>query len=319
MRLLASFIVLFGLVTPSATANEDKVSIETRLGIEQPKPLVSAMDRAFGAYQRGMYLTAFELALPEAQNGNAAAQTLIAELYENGQGIARDIKQATTWYGIAAKSGNREAQFAYSVKLMEGKHVEKDVELGLSMMKAAADAEHPIALFNYANHLVDQRPTSATYRKVLPLYQKAAEFRLADAYYALAKIYEEGLANGINNPQEAKVWLEKAARSGIDTAQVELAIKLLGNEPSPEDQRQAFGWFQTAASSGNVIAQNRLAHMHFKGIGVAQSDVEGAKWHILASRAGRKDFDLDQLMRGIADEDRKEALTLANRWPSTVK
>src|SRR6185437_6412426 len=47
-------------------------------------------DDAYGAYQRGLYLTALALALPRAQNNDPAAQTLIGEIYNNGLGVAED-------------------------------------------------------------------------------------------------------------------------------------------------------------------------------------------------------------------------------------
>ena len=278
--------------------------------------VVSNQDRAFSAYQLGNYLTAFRLALPEANDGNAAAQTLIAELYERGLGVGRNPKDAASWYKIAAISGNREAQFAYATKLLEGKVVEKDIELGMEMMKSAAEAGHPTAMYNYATHQISQRPTSATYRRVLPLYEKAAEFRLADAYYALAKIYEEGRATGINDPEKGLFWLEKAASSGVDTAQIELAIKLLNSPTGENDPERAYSLFKIAANKGNVIAQNRISHMLFLGVGTEKSEVEAAKWHILASRAGRNDLDLDRYIKSLTPEQMQKALQLANRWPA---
>lgn len=314
-----AYLLSTTLYVVAETPAENSVTLSERMGLgpeQSERVQVSATDRAFGAFQRGNYLTAFTLALPLAQDGDAAAQTLIAELYQNGLGISKDTKQAAIWYGIAAQSGNREAQFAYAVKLMKGQDVEKDIESGLKLMKKAADAGHPIALFNYATHMVSERPTTATYRKALPLFEKAAEYRLADAYYALAKIYSDGLATGVNDTKQAREWLEKAASSGIDTAQIDLAIELLSGEPTEQDKSLAFSWFKVAANSGNVIAQNRLAHMLIDGIGTDADWVEGAKWHILASRAGRKDFDLDQFMKAMPQDVRQEALAKANRWPS---
>ncbi|MEM7068523.1 MAG: tetratricopeptide repeat protein [Pseudomonadota bacterium] len=282
----------------------------------EAKTEVSNVDRAFGAFQRGMYLTAFYLALPEAQAGNAAAQTLIAELYDSGLGIAQDPEEAFSWYKIAANSGNREAQFAYAVKLLEGKVTDKNVELGMDIMKSAADAGHPTAMFNYATYRINQRPTGATYRKVLPMLEKAAEYRLADAYYALAKIYEEGLATGVSDPERGLVWLERAAMAGIDTAQVELALKFISGSAGVKDEARAFSLLKIAANRGNVIAQNRIAHLLFLGLGTERSEVEAAKWHILASRAGRSDFDLDRQMETLSADVKQQALQQANRWPS---
>jgi len=280
---------------------------------DKTKPV--APDLAFAAFQRGQYLTAFELALPRARNGDAAAQTLIAELYEKGLGIRRDTKEAAEWYGIAARSGNREAQFAYALKLLEGKDVPKDTQAGRSMMEGAANAGHALAMFNYANQIVADRPTSAGYRKALPYYERAAEKRVADAYYALAVIYREGRTNGIEDPEKARVWLEKAAKAGIDTAQVELGIALVSGAYGPKNEELAFNILITAANEGNVIAQNRVAHMYLQGIGTQPSGMEAAKWHIIARRAGRFDLVLDQFLEGLDNDTRSKAIALANRWP----
>lgn len=308
--------------TPSEDniVNSDIVNNETlqkRLSgdvIEEETPAPKP-DLAYAAFQRGQYLTAFQLALPRARGGDAAAQTLIAELYEKGLGIGRDTKEAAEWYRIAASTGNREAQFSYALKLLEGKDVPKDSEKGKEMMAEAANAGHALAMFNYANQIIADRPTSAGYRKALPFYEKAAENRVSDAYYALSVIYSQGLTTGIQDPEKARYWLEKAARAGIDTAQVELGIALINGRDGPKDEKQAFKVLFAAASEGNVIAQNRIAHMHLNGIGTNPSNLDAAKWHIIARRAGRFDLLLDQFLETLDDKTRSEAIALANRWP----
>ena len=70
------------------------------------------VDEAYGAFQRGYYLTALKLALPRAKAGDHAAQTLIGEIYSNGFGVKRDEPLAASWYKKAADRGDREAIFA---------------------------------------------------------------------------------------------------------------------------------------------------------------------------------------------------------------
>ena len=48
------------------------------------------VDAAYGAFQRGFYLTALSLALPRAETGDKAAQTLIGEIYSKGLGVAEN-------------------------------------------------------------------------------------------------------------------------------------------------------------------------------------------------------------------------------------
>ncbi len=294
------------------------VSIEERLAgpeSSQARELAEP-DLAFGAFQRGYYLTAFELALPRAQLGDPKAQTLIAEMYDKGLGVARDPKEATAWYGIASGNNDREAQFGYAVKLLEGKYVAKDLKEATRLMKLAADSGQSTAAFNYAQIVLDQKPTTAGVKEALPYLEKAAEQQIADAYYALAQIYRSGKLNGYPEDGKAQEWLLKAAKAGVDTAQVELAIWLANGTAGIKDEKNAFAWMSRAAFSGNIIARNRLAKMYAEGVGTRPDPVEAAKWHILAQRAGLNDSWLDDYINSIDRKLLAEALDKANRFPS---
>ncbi len=309
-------ILIVGCLASGAHATDEVVTPETQETTISGTSETKSADLAYGAYQRGLYLTAFNLALPRAKAGDSAAQTLIAELYENGLGVARDTKEAAAWYEIAAKSGNREAQFSFAVKLLKGTDVSLDLDRGHEMMALAAEADHPVAMFNRAQYIIDQRPTSASYRKALPLLEGAAEQGVADAFYSLYQIYRDGLANGIQDPEKARYWLERAARAGVEGAQVELGVALAGGVGGPKDLQQAASWFKLAANAGNVVAQNRLAHLLSQNISSDEIIVEAAMWHILARRAGRSDLVLDQFLLAIDDKLRTKALSLANQWPA---
>ena len=64
----------------------------------------------YGAYQRGQYKTAFDLATKRAQdNGDPKAMTMLGELYANAMGVKRDYAKAADWYKRAADGGDREA------------------------------------------------------------------------------------------------------------------------------------------------------------------------------------------------------------------
>src|SRR5260370_1281048 len=55
-----------------------------------PAPDDPNVDLVFGAYQRGQYKTAFELATKRAQeNGDPKAMTMLGELYANAMGVKR--------------------------------------------------------------------------------------------------------------------------------------------------------------------------------------------------------------------------------------
>src|SRR5437764_550880 len=81
----------------------------------------SNVDLVFGAYQRGQYKTAFELATARAKTGDAKAMTMLGELYSNAMGIKRDYAKAAEWYKRAADAGDREAMFALAMLRIAGR------------------------------------------------------------------------------------------------------------------------------------------------------------------------------------------------------
>ncbi len=88
--------------------------------------IFSRRDDAYGAFQRGYYLTALALALPRAEKADPAAETLIAEIYANGLGVAENVQRASSWYALAAKSGDRMAAFELGLLYLNGNGVTED-------------------------------------------------------------------------------------------------------------------------------------------------------------------------------------------------
>ncbi len=61
-------------------------------------------DYAYGAYQRGWFLTAFSLALDRAKTGHdPAAETLLGLLLARGLGVKQDLAAAADWYRLAGQ------------------------------------------------------------------------------------------------------------------------------------------------------------------------------------------------------------------------
>lgn len=298
------------------------IGVLERMGAELPplpeeKPFTGKVDEAYGAFQRGYYLTAMELALPRAQLGDPAAQTLVAEILDNGLGVRRNREQATFWYGQAAEGGDPAAMFKYALLLMEGSRVPADRRKADELMKKAADLGNASAQFNYAQVLVANSPGDKGLRDALPYYEKSAEQGIADAQYAVSQIY----INLKDLPEEkrrrAREWLERAARAGFDTAQLDLAIWLVNGTGGERNYEAGFAWMKRAAEGGNVAAQNKLAHLYIHAIGTEPNPVEAAKWFVLARRAGLADPALEDFYLGISDEEQKAAIDAANRFRSS--
>ena len=96
-------------------------------------------DLAFGAFQRGYYLTAFNEATKRVeQKQDPKAMTLLAELYANGLGVKQDDNKAAEWYGLAAERGDREAMFALAMFRIGGRGGAKSREDAAKLLATAA-------------------------------------------------------------------------------------------------------------------------------------------------------------------------------------
>ena len=271
------------------------------------------IDDAYGAFQRGLYLTAMNLALPKAQLGEAAAQTLVAELLNNGLGVRRNPQDAAFWYEQAAKGGDANAQFKYALMLIEGNVVTRDKKQADAMMRKAAEGGNREAQFNIAQLIVAATPGEKGLTEALPWYEKSAAQGIPDAQYAVAQLYAN-LPVSADKKQQARSWMIKAANSRFDTALYDMAVWYISGVGGDKDYEQGFEWMKRAANRGHVVAQNKLAHLYINAIGTRPDPVEAAKWYILSRRAGLADLELEDFYLGIEDATQKEALHRANRF-----
>jgi TPR repeat protein len=291
---------------PETTTGNPAVVNPDRFGDKQP-------DAAYGAYQRGLYVTAYNLALPRAKNGDSAAQTLVAEILSRGLGVARNPLEAAKWYSLAAEQGVPEAQFQYALMLLDGAYVKKDANGAYALLEAASQAGNVLAQFNLAQLIVRREPGDGGMAKAAPYYERAAKAGLADAQYAMSQIYVNGTGGKKRDEVEARRWLLRAAEQGYDTAELDLGTWLVEGRGGPQDRKAGFNWLRRAALGGNVAAQNRVAKLYMQGLGTEPDNIMAAAWYILARRAGLFDPMMDDFLNGLTPEETRQAIEKANR------
>lgn len=263
-------------------------------------------DPAYGAYQRGLYITALKLALPRAEAGDKAAQTLVAEIYARGLGVRRDGQLAAKWYEAAAEQGVPEAQFQTALMLIDGEFLPRDRTRAYELMKAAADAGNPMAQFNFGQMMIDEAGNEADEREALAYFERAARTGLPDAQYALAMLLTQGEEPDL---AAARTWLARAAQQNFDTAQVELGSWLVEGIGGARDMEGGFRWIELAATGGNVAARNRLAKLYWAGMGVEGDSIAAAAWYMLAKREGLVDPVMEDHLAGLSDDELEAART----------
>ena len=89
---------------------------------------------------RGEHAKALQILRSLADQGNARAQTRLANMYAAGRGIARDDAAAASWYRKAADQGDSEAQFDLGHLYAEGRGVPRSANQAYIWYSLAARA-----------------------------------------------------------------------------------------------------------------------------------------------------------------------------------
>jgi TPR repeat protein len=306
---------------PSTSASRlrttlDPVDIEQRID----KGLTAAgeatefpPDYAYGAFQRGWFLTAFGLALDEAKQGKASAQTLLGVLLLRGLGVKQDLAAAADWFGLAGNAGDREALYALGQLYLDGQGVEKDPVKAADYFRKAADKGQPGAARELGYLLLEGKGEEKNAMLAAAYLRRAAGLGDFDAQYTLAGLFVEGVGVMADEAQAAR-WFAEAARNGHVGAQVEYAILLFNGRGVPKDEAAAAGWFMRAANEDNPVAQVRLARLLAEGKGIPRDDAEAARWYFIAKERGLDDEFMEGWIEKLDEKTRSLAQAAADEW-----
>ena len=92
----------------------------------------------YTAYDRADYRTALKVWLAQAEQGDAAAQTYVGEIYEKGLGVPPDYKAAAQWYRRAADAGYPRAALNLGHLYEHGLGVPRDPVQALNWYRKSA-------------------------------------------------------------------------------------------------------------------------------------------------------------------------------------
>ena len=113
-----------------------------------PPAMAGDFDKGMTAYNRGDYAAALAEWRPLAEQGLAKAQHNLGLMYENGQGVPEDDKEAVKWYRMAAEQGDASAQNNLGLMYAKGEGVPMDGAVAYMWFNIAATAGDQNALYN---------------------------------------------------------------------------------------------------------------------------------------------------------------------------
>jgi uncharacterized protein len=295
------------LTSPFATASEPA----SRDALPPPLPPRAdgvPADLAFGAYQRGNFLYALMAAEQrlDANPKDAAAMTLIGEIYREGAAVPRNEREASRWYRLASNLGDPQAAYELGALLLEGaKGLPKDPAAAKAQFERAAAKNHPAALYNLGIMALQGMDGKAPdYKEAAQYFLRSADAGDDDAAYSYGVMMRDGKGAPQNIP-EAVRWLKRASDDGVIAGQVEYAIMLFNGNGVPRDEAAAAKILLTAAARGNPIAQNRVAHLYASGQALPRDLAKAAAWNSFAKAAGLRDDALDVATANLTLDERR--------------
>lgn len=281
-----------------------------------PTPGGPPADIAFGAYQRGYFITALREATRRvaANARDAAAMTLIGEIYHDGLAVPLDMAEAARWYRLASDLGDKEAAFQLGVIMLDGSAGgPKDRAGAKAQFEKAAAQGHAGALYNLGVLSIEgDDANKPDFAAAADYFRRSALAGDDNGAYSYGVLLRQGKGVPLDIAESAR-WLKRAADGGIIAGQVEYAIMLFNGVGVQRDEAGAAKIFQQAAARRNPIAQNRLAHLYVSGRGVPRDIVQAALWHGLAKTAGIEDAELDTATANLTPEQADQVRQLARR------
>ncbi len=175
-----------------------------------------SLEKAVEAYDFKEYQDAAQWLRPWAEKGQVEAQYRLGTLYENGQGIAKNLEEAKKWFRNAAAQGHVRAR--RRLEALEG--------------KPARDSSETVAI---------------------KWYLDLAEQGDPEAQYNLAFMYETGFSVPKDNGKAAH-WYESAAEKKHVLAQMRLGLLYLAGAGVKQSEIQAAKLLRAAGERGNKLA-----------------------------------------------------------------
>ena len=98
-----------------------------------------AMDDAVRSYIRSDYETAYKILAPMVEQGNAAAEAMVAAMYRYGEGVEIDPEKSAQLFRLASLQGDVGAQYNLAQLYLTGFGVEQSIAHALMWLTIALD------------------------------------------------------------------------------------------------------------------------------------------------------------------------------------
>lgn len=111
-------------------------------------PADPIFEKGAEAYKNGEHSEAFKLWLSRAEQGDMSAQFNVGRMYDDGDGVEQDKRQALKWYQKSAEQNHPDAQYHLALMYSEGDGIAQDFKQAYRWYSRAAVQGDPRAIYN---------------------------------------------------------------------------------------------------------------------------------------------------------------------------
>lgn len=211
------------------------------------------------------------------------AQWEVGSMLYNGVGVTRDPRAAAGWLRLASDAGspNPLAQQLLATMYDTGDGVARNPAEAVALYRKATQRDYPYAMTQLGMHLRQGVGVARNEVEAMQWFRKAADRGYAAAEAALGYGYMSDLGGVRKDYQKAAFWLDRAARQGDLSAQINLATLHANGWGVKSDMERARQLLSQVAASP-IPEYANAARQRLSAIEDAQ--LEAAKARFIARR-----------------------------------
>ena len=194
-----------------------------------------------------------------ARTGDVDAKYRLAQIYENGgNGVARNYREAASWYAGAALAGHTDAQQKLALMHLEGRGVPQSFEEAQKLFFQASQKNDEVSQYNLGILLLTGRAGQMSVETAAEWLEKSAQAGHQGAQVELGRLYLNG-THVKRDVDRGLSWVREAAEQEHPPSMFLLATLYESGELLPESPEMAKTYYSRAAEAGMAEAQVWIA------------------------------------------------------------
>ena len=202
------------------------------------------------------------------EQGDASACSVLALMFETGEGVTRDLERAAGLYRRACELDDMEACTILGSMYHRGAGVPRDLVRAVSLHERSCDGGEPIGCESLGFMYEEGTGVIVDHTRAAAAYRAACEDGLASGCNRIGMMLQSG--SGVAaDPVAALELFTRACDGGELTACVNLGVGYEVGDGVEQDLGVAFALYEHACDSGEMLGCVNLGSLYRTGRGVA--------------------------------------------------